>query len=146
VDQGWTTALLAATAAHAGFQATVTVLVYPALARLPDGGWARGHGAHTRAITPLVVVVYGALLVACAGAAVSALRSADAGVAAVAVWVSVAATAVVLVLTATLAGPTHSRLASGRTEALVHRLLLADRGRLVGALVALVAAAWAVVA
>lgn len=142
MDPGWTTALLAATGVHAGFQATVTVLVYPALARLPEDAWARGHAAHTRAITPLVAVVYGALLVACAGAAISALRSAD-GAESFAVWVAVAASAAVLALTATLAAPTHSRLASGRTEPLLRRLLLADRARLAGALVALAAALWA---
>ena len=146
MDQGWTTVLLAATAVHAGFQATVTVLVYPALARLPEDAWARGHAAHTRAITPLVAVVYGALLTTCAGAAVSTLRGSQGGAAAVAVWVAVGATAVVLALTATLAAPAHGRLSSGRTEPLVRRLLLADRLRLACALVALAAALWATAA
>ena len=55
------TALLAATALHFGFQVTVTAIVYPALARVAAPGWAAAHRAHTRAIMPMVAVVYGAL-------------------------------------------------------------------------------------
>jgi hypothetical protein len=141
VEDGWTTALLAATAVHAGFQATVTVLVYPALARVPEDDWTGGHGAHTRAITPLVAVVYGVLLVSCVGATVSMLRGG--GTAHAAVWLTDAASAAVLLLTATLAAPTHGRLATSRTQELVRRLLVTDRWRLAGALVALGAAVWA---
>ncbi len=51
------------TTAHLGFQATVTVLVYPALAGLADEpSWARAHESHSRRITPLVAVLYPALV------------------------------------------------------------------------------------
>lgn len=56
-------AFLVATAAHAGFQLTVTALVYPALVRVGPEGWQQAHTRHSRAILPLVVLVYGALLV-----------------------------------------------------------------------------------
>ena len=126
---GW---LVAATALHAGFQVTVTVLVYPALLRVRDSDWSTAHATHSRAITPLVAVVYGGALAACV---LALLSRPD-------LWVWLAATATVLVFAATglVAAPTHGRLAAGRTDALVRRLLLADRCRLVGALLALAAA------
>lgn len=130
---GWLVALVAATALHAGFQATVTVLVYPALALVPRHDWSRAHDLHSRTITPLVAVVYGAALIACVGAALSSPRS-------VTVWGAVLATAGVFAVTALVAAPTHDRLGQGRTDALVTRLLRADRARLVLALAALVSA------
>ncbi len=45
------TALLTATAVHLGFQVAVSVLVYPALTRVPAEHWAEAHKAHSRAIT-----------------------------------------------------------------------------------------------
>ncbi|HET8765795.1 MAG TPA: FMN-binding negative transcriptional regulator, partial [Pedococcus sp.] len=59
-------ALLGAAGLHAGFQLTVTTLVYPALARVDASRWAEAHDRHSRAITPLVGVVY--LLLLAAGA------------------------------------------------------------------------------
>ncbi len=126
------TALVAATALHAGFQATVTLLVYPALLRSPEADWAAEHAAHSRAITPLVAVVYGAALVTCV---LAAWREPGPWV-----WLAVAATAGVFAVTGLWAAPTHGRLAGGRTEALTRRLRVLDRLRLLGALVALVAA------
>ena len=131
-SDGWLLALVAATALHAGFQVTVTVLVYPALARVPPSDWATAHDLHSRRITPLVAVVYGAALVACVGAAVGSPRSAT-------VWGAVLATAGVFAVTGLVAAPTHGRLSRGRTDALVARLLRADRVRLVLALVAFLA-------
>jgi len=61
-------ALLAATGVHAGFQAAVTLLAYPALADVPPADFPAAHDAHSRRITPLVAVVYAAALVACVGA------------------------------------------------------------------------------
>ena len=55
--------MLTAVAVHFGFQVTVTAIVYPALARVPAEQWTIAHQAHTRAITPVVAVVYGALAV-----------------------------------------------------------------------------------
>ena len=134
MTDAWSAALLGATAAHAGFQATVTLLVYPALAGVPADDWSSAHDAHSRRITPLVVVVYGALLVACGGAVVSAPTS-------VGVRVAVLGTAATLLVTAVGAAPTHGRLAAGRSDRLVARLLRVDRLRLVLALVALCGAA-----
>ncbi|MGA9745861.1 MAG: hypothetical protein WBQ50_00235, partial [Nocardioides sp.] len=56
------TLLLVATAVHLGFQVSVTLLVYPALGRVGADSWPAAHAAHSRAIVPLVVVVYGALV------------------------------------------------------------------------------------
>jgi hypothetical protein len=127
---GWSAALLAATALHAGFQATVTVLVYPALARVRPEDWAAGHGAHSRAITPLVAVVYAAVLVACTGTVLSSPSSAGA-------WVAAAATAGAFLVTAAAAAPTHGRLGRERSTLLVARLLAVDRWRLGLAVLAL---------
>lgn len=129
----WSAALLGATAAHAGFQATVTLLVYPALARVTAEDWSSAHALHSRRITPLVVVVYGALLVACAGALVSSPTTTG-------VWVAVLGAAGTFLVTATAAAPTHGKLAAGRSDPLVARLLRADRLRLACALVALAGA------
>jgi hypothetical protein len=133
VSEPWVVALLAATAAHAGFQATVTLLVYPALARVAAADFASTHAFHSRRITPLVAIVYGALLVSGAGAALSSPDSAG-------VWVAVLGAAGALLLTATGAAPTHGRLGTGRTERLVERLLVLDRLRLGCGLIALAGA------
>ena len=126
----WPAALLGATALHAGFQATVTVLVYPALAAVPDERWKATHAAHSRRITPLVAVVYAVLAVACAGALLDDPGSPGA-------WVAGAGAAGTALVTATLAAPTHGRLAHGRTPELLARLLASDRARLALAIVAL---------
>lgn len=125
-------ALLAATAAHLGFQATVTVLVYPALARLPQTGWTAGHRAHSRAITPVVAVVYGTLLLTGGWALWS---GPDAWT-----WVALAATATAMAVTALAAAPAHGRLAAGHDPERIRRLLRTDRLRTAAAAVALIAA------
>jgi hypothetical protein len=130
VSGPWSAALLGATAAHAGFQATVTLLVYPALARVPAPDWSSAHDLHSRRITPLVVILYGALLVAAAGAVWSAPSS-------VGVWVAVLGIVATFAVTAAGAAPTHGRLAAGRDDQLLDRLLRVDRLRLGFALVAL---------
>lgn len=43
---------------HASFQLTVTILVHPALSRVPADRWPNEHGRHSRSITPLVGIVY----------------------------------------------------------------------------------------
>lgn len=125
-------ALLAATAVHAGFQATVSTLVYPALARAPAGRWAETHLAHTRAITPLVAVIYGGLVVTGGWALLSGPNG----------WTLVAltATAVAVLVTAVVAAPAHGRLGAGHDRAGVDRLLRADRVRTAAAVVAVAAA------
>jgi Domain of unknown function (DUF1772) len=129
---GW---LLAAVALHAGFQLTVTAIVYPALASTPDDDWAEAHARHSRRIAPLVALVYGAAVVACALAA-----TADASLG---TWVALAGTAVAILVTATVAAPLHGRL-DARDPALLARLLAADRVRCVSAFLSVAGALGAV--
>lgn len=131
------TVLTAATAVHLGFQATVTVVVYPALARTPPPQWPVAHSAHSRAVAPMVAVVYGCLLAACGWSLWSAPNAAT--------MVAVAATATAMLVTAVSAGPAHGKLAHGHDPDRIRRLLRVDRLRAVAAAVALVAslaAAW----
>ena len=130
---GASLALVLATAAHMGFQLTVTVVVYPALARLGAERWQAGHDAHGRAITPLVVLAYGAMVLACGWALVE--RPQDPFV-----LVSVTAAATAVLVTALVAAPTHARLAAGPEPDLIRRLLVSDRVRAVAAVVAVAAA------
>jgi hypothetical protein len=125
-------ALLTAAAVHLGFQATVTAVVYPALARVPAAQWPGAHRAHTRAITPVVVVLYGALVTAGAWALVSGPDG----------WTAVAlgAVAVTVLVTAFGAAPAHSRLGEGHDPARIRRLLRVDRIRAAAAMLALAAA------
>lgn len=137
----WVLALLAATCLHAGFQLTVTVLVYPALARVPVESWAAEHDRHSRRITPLVGVVYAAVLVSGVGAVLTAPSYAVGP----AVGLALAGHAVTLGVTAAVAAPLHGRLGRGRDTSLVRRLLAADRARAAGVVVALTGAIAAVV-
>jgi hypothetical protein len=126
------TALVAATAVHLGFQATVTTVVYPALARVPAEQWAAAHRAHSRAITPVVAVVYATL----ASVGAWSLLSGPDG------WASLAlaATTVAVLVTAVAAAPAHGRLGAGYDAAGIRRLRRIDVVRSVAAGVALVAA------
>ncbi len=140
MDTGRDGALLAlslASVLHAGFQVAVTVLVYPALARQDDEHWAAAHDAHSRAIVPLVGVVYG-LLVLAGGWALATAGSDP--------WVLLATAAggVSLLGTALVAAPTHAQLGRGRRDDLVHRLMVVDRVRAGGAVVCALAALVAV--
>jgi hypothetical protein len=121
--------LVAATGLHAGFQATVSVLVYPALAQVRDQDFPMAHDAHSRRITPLVALVYGGLAVACG----QSLRSEPGSTG---VRVAVLGSAGAGLVTAAVAAPTHGRLGRGRTPHLVSRLLVADRMRLACAVLA----------
>lgn len=126
----WSVALLGATALHAGFQLTVTVLVYPALVRLAPADFARAHADHSRAIVPLVGLVYGAVLVTSVGAVVSAPAS-------VLAWLVAGASGLALLVTAVRAAPLHGRLGlRGPEPDLLRALLGADRVRTLAALVA----------
>lgn len=131
-------ALTAAAALHAGFQTTVTVLVYPAL--LGDGDdWAHRHAVHSRRIVPLVVVTYGALLLSVAWVLSS-------GPVPVGAWLAAAAVGVLLLLTAAGAAPRHGRLGRGYDPAVAASLLRVDRWRCVLGVAALVASAWGLAA
>lgn len=128
------TALLAfcvAAACHAGFQVTVSALVYPALVRVPIDGWSTAHARHSRAIAPIVGIVYGALLVT--GCWVVVTERTLASVAAVMIGAGA------LAVTAALAAPLHGRLSSPE-PALLRRLLVVDRARAVLAVGCLAAA------
>jgi hypothetical protein len=125
-----TEALLAVSAAHAGFQLVVTVVVYPALADLTPDRWQPAHDAHSRRVTRLVAPLYAAVVAVCGWALVDGPLSAP-------VVVAVAGNAGALAATALVAGPTHGRLGrEGKRPELVRRLLLADRVRTVAAVAA----------
>ncbi|NYG56721.1 hypothetical protein [Nocardioides perillae] len=123
-------ALLAATALHAGFQATVTRVVYPALADVDVDRWRPAHEAHSRRISLVVLVVYAALVAACCWVLVDGPRTPAA-------YTALTGAALAGLTTAAVAAPTHGALGRGPTDALVRRLLVADRVRLLGAVVAL---------
>lgn len=131
------TALALATAAHAGFQVTVTVLVYPRLAATPAAEWERVHRAHSRGIAPLVVLLYGALVMTGSWAAYD-------GRGGIALWIALAAAGGAMLLTAVRAAPLHGRLGSGPDPALLAALLRTDRWRAVLAVVAVASATTAV--
>jgi hypothetical protein len=133
-------ALVVASALHLGFQLTVTMVVYPALARVDDAGWTLAHTRHSRGITPLVVLTYGALGLSGVWAL---LTLPDGSATAVGVVVSVTGALVAGLTTASVAAPLHRRLSHGRDQALVDRLLRADRLRALGALVSFTGAALA---
>jgi len=57
-------AFTVAAAIHAGFQVTVTGVVYPALADVPDDDWSRAHARHSTRIGRVVAVVYPLVLAA----------------------------------------------------------------------------------
>jgi len=120
--------LAVATSLHAGFQLTVTVVVYPALADVADDDWTARHASHSRRITWVVGPVYVGLAAACLAILVAGPRSPLA-------LVAVAASAAAAGLTAFVAAPAHARLGGGRRPEVLTRLLRADRLRLAAALV-----------
>jgi Domain of unknown function (DUF1772) len=114
------TAFLVAASIQAGVLATITWVVYPALARVRAAHWRQSHDKHRRSIMPVVTVTY--VAVAAAGAWWLAVD-----------WSTLAAVAVGLALlsmalTALLAAPLHRRLVR-RDDALIDRLLRVDRVR-----------------
>ena len=127
---GWGPWLFATAALHLGFQLTVTLVVYPALADVAVDGWSSAHAAHSRRISFVVVLVYLPLL----GVGLWALVAGPVGAG---LLLAAAGAALSFLSTAAVAAPTHGRLGSGRTDALVGRLLAADRVRLLGAAVCL---------
>jgi hypothetical protein len=130
------TAFLTAASAHAGFQATVTLVVYPTLSHVRAAHWRQAHDRQTRQVRPLVAVLYLAL------AATSVWWLAVD-------WSVLAVVAVVLVAlpvgaTAVLAAPLHRRLIRRDEDALT-RLLAVDKARTVLALAAVAVAVVAIV-
>ena len=139
----WELGLIAAASVHLGFQATVTLLVYPALVesgRRGDADWSQVHQAHSRRITPLVVVVYGALLIPVAAAAWRLVVDGfDGGLA-----LAVTGAGVAFAATAFVAAPAHAKLAQGWFPEVAQRLVRADLVRLVGAVTCATGAAVAI--
>ena len=114
------TAFLAAAAAHAGFQATVTLVVYPTLSHVRAAHWRQWHDRENQAVRPLVAAAYLAL----AGTGAWWLAT-D--------WSALAVVAVVLAalsmgVTAVLAAPLHRRLVR-RDDAAWARLVGVDKAR-----------------
>ena len=138
VTDAWTVALLASTALHAGFQLTVTLVVYPALADVPPALWAAAHANHSRRITPLVALVYGAALACCVGILINSGGSSPTQLAGIVI--AIAGTVAAIAVTAFCAGPTHRRLNSGLDPVLMRTLISCDRWRTVAAVLALVGA------
>lgn len=129
--------LLAASALHLGFQSTVTLATYPALAEVEPARWKEAHAAHSRRITWVVAPLYIFVATACAWVLVAGPWS-------IATMTAVAGNLVAVLSTAAVAAPTHQKLGrTWRSEELVARLLCADRVRFVAALVAFVAAMFA---
>jgi hypothetical protein len=126
----WEPWLVATAALHLGFQLTVTAVVYPALADVRPDDWSVAHTDHSRRISYVVALAYLPLLGVGLWSLVAGPISAGLIVAAVGAAIS-------FLTTAAVAAPTHGRLGSGRTDALVARLLAADKVRLVGAVVCL---------
>jgi hypothetical protein len=130
------TAFIAAASAHAGFQATVTLVVYPTLSHVRAAHWRQAHDRHTREIRPLVGVAYLAL----AATGVWWLATDWSALSVVAVVLAALAVAI----TPVFAVPLHRRLVK-RDEVALARLLSVDRARTVLAFAAVAVAIVAVV-
>ncbi|MDA2989316.1 MAG: hypothetical protein O2815_09590 [Actinomycetota bacterium] len=122
--------LLLATGVHLGFQAVVTVVVYPGLLNLAPDDWAGGHTAHTRRMIIVVVPVYAGVSLALGWALATTCCSP-------ALLVTTGAIVIVWAATAFVAAPVHRLLSvNGPTPKLIRRLRRADGIRLIGAVVA----------
>lgn len=128
------TALLVAVAVHLGFQLCVTTLVYPALGQGSAQTFADRHQGHSRRITPVVILVYGGLLIACAW---SLMECVDAASTAVGVTV-----VMLLAITGLGAAPRHGRLGRGWSRSTWTALMRLDRARLLLAVVLVSLAVW----
>jgi len=122
--------LLLSTGVHFGFQAVVTIVVYPGLVDLVPDDWERGHAAHTHRMIIVVIPVYAVLVLALCWAPSTVSFS-------TALIVTTGALLIVGVTTALVAAPIHHRLSTGGpTQKLIRDLRRADTLRLVGAAVA----------
>ena len=122
--------LLLATGVHLGFQAVVTIVVYPALVNLAPDDWERGHAAHTHRMIIAVIPVYAALATALGWALATVSYS-------LALIVTTGAVLIVGLTTALVAAPIHHRLSiGGPTQKFLCYLRRADTFRLICAAVA----------
>jgi hypothetical protein len=126
--------LLLVAAGHLGFQLTVSLVVYPALAEVGDEGWRVAHERHARRIAPLVAALYVPLVLVLAWTAATEPQATG-------TWLALVGGALSVVTTAAIAAPLHGRLgrAAERPE-LLRDLSRADRIRTVGAVVCVVGA------
>ena len=128
------TALVAASGLHLGFQAVVTIVVYPALVATRPADWDAVHDAHSRRISYVVAPLYLVVAAACLWVLVVGPLTA---------WtlLAMAGHVVAAGTTAAFAAPSHGRLGrDGPSAAELHRLLTADRVRLAGTVLAFGAA------
>ncbi len=130
-------ALVVAASLHAGFQLTVSALVYPQLARVAPSDWTEVHARHSRLILPLVAVVYAGLV----GSAVWVLAAGPSRLEVAAIGCAAAC----LGVTAVGAAPLHGRL-DRPDPVLLRRLLALDRVRALLAVAAAVLATTALAA
>lgn len=126
---------VATTAAYAGFQATVRVLVYPQMAAVPVPAFTGYEASHTRRVS----LVVGPLFAALCGSTLALLVVP--GVPRAAGLAAALLLAALLGVTAFGAVPQHSRLGAGFDAAAYRRLLRWDGVRLAVAVAALAAAA-----
>ncbi len=132
-------ALALAAALHAGFQLVVTFVVYPAFASVRDEDWTTYHANHTRRVLPVVAVVYGLLAASCLWVLVTGPERAGS-------WVALGASATAALVTAAVAAPAHGRMSEVRRARDARLLIIGDQLRLLAAVVAVVAATWALLA
>jgi hypothetical protein len=116
-----TAAYVVAASAYAGFQWLVHLVVYRSYDLVPADAFPAFERAHTRRITPLVVVLFGLLLIATASLLVVGRR--DVGIAAAALL------AALLGLTLVGAVPAHGRLVQRYDSEVLRRLLRVDAAR-----------------
>jgi hypothetical protein len=127
--------MLAAACLHAGFQLTVTALVYPALSRVGPAEWDEAHRRHSRAVTPLVGIVYATVVAAGAW-------SVAAGPLHPGTVVALVGSLAALAVTGLVAAPLHGRLGrEGPVPHLLDRLRRADLLRSTAAVIAVAGAA-----
>lgn len=115
---------------YTGFQATVTVLVYPQFARVPPGAFRSYHAAHQRLITVVVGPLFAGLGLG-AALVVVVPGPVEPGWSRIAVPILVG---VILGLTGFGAVPCHRTLSAGFDATVLHRLRAIDGLRLVAAL------------
>lgn len=133
---------LVLTAAYAGFQWTVRIVVYPQFAAVPPLAFAAFERSHQRLVTRVV----GPLFAGQGLTTLLLLGLRPAGVPLLPVLAGAVALAVVLVVTALLAVPLHRRLDRGWDPAAHRRLLGVDGLRVAAATAGTAAVAWAVLA
>ncbi|MCZ2860279.1 DUF1772 domain-containing protein [Blastococcus sp. VKM Ac-2987] len=133
---------LALTAAYAGFQWAVRIVVYPQFAQVPPAAFAAYERSHQRRVTRVV----GPLFAGQGVTTLALLVARPAGTPLLPVLVGAAGLAVVLAVTALLAVPLHRRLDRGWDAAAHRRLLSVDGVRAGAATASTAAAAWALLA